>query len=101
MNNFIVILPLSIFYLSIGIWEGVVASNHQPDDATFSNDQKMAYAFTVIKCVLNILTAINLLFIDFNKKDKDKNNNYFSITPFSLKNGTLNSEKNIIAPFQA
>ena len=27
-------------------------------------------------------------------------NNYF-ITPFSLKNGTLNSEKNIIAPFQA
>ena len=24
-----------------------------------------------------------------------------NITPFSLKNGTLNSEKNIIAPFQA
>jgi len=25
----------------------------------------------------------------------------FYITPFSLKNGTLKSEKNIIAPFQA
>jgi len=34
-----------------------------------------------------------------NHKDKNKLNN--NITPFSLKNGTLNSEKNIIAPFQA
>ena len=27
--------------------------------------------------------------------------NGIDITPFSLKNGTLNSKKNIIAPFQA
>ena len=36
-----------------------------------------------------------------NYKNKYDNKKEFTITPFSLKNGTLNSEKNIIAPFQA
>ena len=31
---------------------------------------------------------------------QNSSNNYF-ITPFSLKNGTLNSKKNIIAPIRA
>jgi ankyrin repeat protein len=72
------------------------------------------------KCNLKIIEELCKYNINLNLLDNNSDNcifiaiklkysaalnlllNYdFDITPFSLKNGTLNSEKNIIAPFQA
>jgi len=72
----------SIIIISVGIWEALIATNNNPKNNDFYGDMIQGYAFTVTKCVINILIgSINLIFglllcvSDTDSKSSNLNNN--------------------------
>jgi hypothetical protein len=75
--QYCILIPVLITLFGVGIWEAHIASKNQPNNVHFTYSEKEAYAFTVIKSIINILTCIGGFCIDFklDKEDETKNKN--------------------------
>jgi len=82
--------------LFVIIQESLITSLYKKDILNNTNNY-------VQERIIYCLQKLNYYNIDTINETKEYLINHLNniITPFSLKNGTLNSEKNIIAPFQA
>lgn len=65
-----------LMFFCIGIWEANIASSHQPDKVKLTGYETEAYAFTVVKSILNILFGVFgvCLFMKESENDEKKSN---------------------------
>jgi hypothetical protein len=80
-------IPILLIFASVGLWEASIAANHQPDHVTLSGYEKEAYAFTVVKSILNIcigIIGICLFACQSDNKDNKKKSNMDQIYCINL-----------------
>jgi hypothetical protein len=92
MTFFVQIFPIiiiSIVLFSVGVWEATVASSNQ-NTSSLTDNEKEAYAFTVIKSIMNIINSLTIycLMCKNDKDDKDTKTN--KSNEFSLINIGIN-----------
>ena len=76
-----------LFFLSVGIYEAVVAYNNSPNKIIYNNIIIQAYVFCVIKCILNIIGGLCMsLFCFLSIKDEQNASNKNISKKNSLKN---------------
>lgn len=78
-KNFIIIsicikISICIIFFSVGVWESNIASTNQPNNVKLSDTEKEAYAFTIVKSIINILTGIFSMCLNNSNKSDDSDN---------------------------
>ena len=78
-NQYYINISMLLVFFGVGVWEAIIASNHQPDHTKLTDYEKEGYAFTVVRSVINILfgvfgTCHVMIKSDKSKDDEKKSN---------------------------
>lgn len=103
--TFIIYCCLGSIFVCVGIWESIIASTYQ-DIYTYSTSLTEAYAFTVIKSIINILINIcGCCLLAASDDDKSNKSNQLQFINFGVSiwgcvmYTNMKSNNNLFGPF--